>query len=69
MRPSILAASAEGKDDSIMSLVIKRLCASLIYNQLESNLCTANIHGEIKCKNKMTTIQGRGPLPPMKSNA
>ena len=33
MRPSILAASAEGQYDSIMSLVIKRLCASLIYNQ------------------------------------
>ena len=43
MRPSILVAPAEGQDDSIMSLVIKRLCASLIYNQLERNLCTANI--------------------------
>ena len=54
MRPSILAASAKGQDDSIMSLVIKRLCASLIYNQLESNLCTANIHkhNKIKCKIK-----------------
>ena len=54
MRPSILAASAKGQDDSIMSLVIKRLCATLIYNQIESNLCTANIHkhNKIKCKIK-----------------
>ena len=54
MRPSILAASAKGQDDSIMSLVIKRLCATLIYNQIENNLCTTNIHkhNKIKCKIK-----------------
>ena len=53
MRPSILAASAKGQDDSIMSLVIKRLCASLIYNQLERNLCIANIHKHNKIKYKI----------------
>ena len=31
--------SAEGQDDPIMSLVIKRLCALLIYNQQVEHTC------------------------------
>ena len=31
--------SAEGQDDSIMSLVIKKLCALLVYNQPVEHTC------------------------------